>query len=88
MITSPRRDESITDKSGMASLRLAEYLETNADDLNRIVPIVDKLVSNSDQYATSNVTVSRTINADTATAAQIADVLGTLIADLKSSGAI
>lgn len=37
-------------------------------------------------YTTSNVTTTRTIDADTATTAEIADVLCTLIEDLKAVG--
>lgn len=41
----------------------------------------------ADQFALSNVTASRTLDADTATTAQIADVLGTFLQDLKRRGA-
>lgn len=39
-------------------------------------------------YSLTNVTTSRTLDADTATAAQIADVLCTLIEDLAAAGAL
>lgn len=87
-IIAPRRDEPVIDSAGAMGRRFSEYVEQNAEEVNRLSPIVDKLVSNSVSYSTSNATVSRTLNADTATTAQIADVLGTLIADLKSAGII
>lgn len=37
-------------------------------------------------YSTSNVTATRTIDADTITLAELADVVGTLIDDLKAAG--
>lgn len=39
-------------------------------------------------YTLTNVTASRSGDADTMTAAQIADVLGTLIADLRLQGIV
>lgn len=39
-------------------------------------------------YAPSNVTTDRTYDADTALLAEVADVLGTLIADLQAKGII
>jgi len=73
VITAPRRGEPITDDNGRASLRLSEYLEANADDLNRTVSIVDDLVSNTNEYTTTNVVESRLLNAGTATTSDIAN---------------
>jgi hypothetical protein len=42
--------------------------------------------SYADGFTLSNVTNTRTLNADTATLAQVADVLGTFISDHKSRG--
>ena len=37
-------------------------------------------------YTTSNVTEDRTFDADTVAVAELADIVGTLIADLKAAG--
>lgn len=44
--------------------------------------------SGSRAYAASNITTTRSLNASTAAVADVANVLGTLIADLKSGGSI
>ncbi len=41
----------------------------------------------ADGFSVSNVTTSRTLDADTATTAEVADVLATLLQDLKQRGA-
>ena len=41
-----------------------------------------------DPYQMSNVTTDRVLNADSTTLAEVADVLGTLITDLKNKGVI
>jgi|TARA_R100001460_G_scaffold74372_2_gene115494 hypothetical protein len=41
-----------------------------------------------DPYQTSNVTKDRVLDADSTTLAEVADVLGTLIEDLKGKGVI
>ena len=41
-----------------------------------------------DPYQMSNVTIDRVLNADSTTLAEVADVLGTLITDLKNKGVI
>lgn len=40
------------------------------------------------QYTTSNVTPDRTFDADSTSTAELADVLGTLISDLREAGLI
>lgn len=45
-------------------------------------------VGNVTGYATTNVSASRTFDADTVTLPQLADVVGTLIADLQKAGVI
>ena len=49
---------------------------------------VSSPVNQSASYSTSNVSVDRTFDADATSTAELADVLGTLIADLKASGII
>ncbi len=40
----------------------------------------------ADTYTVSNLTVSRTFDADTVTTAQLADIVGTLIQDMQNRG--
>ena len=42
----------------------------------------------NDAYEVTNVTTDRTYDADSTTTAEVADVLGTLIADLQAAGVI
>lgn len=44
--------------------------------------------ASSDPYQMSNVTIDRELDADSTTLAEVADVLGTLITDLKEKGVI
>jgi hypothetical protein len=46
------------------------------------------MVKSSDAYAASNVTTDRAFDANSTTVEELADVLGTLIADLKGGGII
>lgn len=60
--------------------QLVNQLELNLSNTN--------LAASSDNYTTTNVTVDRTLDADSTTLAEVADVLGTLITDLKDRGII
>lgn len=44
--------------------------------------------TNGTAYSTSNVTTDRTVDADSTSTAELADVLCTLIADLQEAGVI
>ena len=46
------------------------------------------LAASSSTYTISNVTTDRAFDADSTTLAEIADVLGTLITDLKNKGVV
>jgi len=46
------------------------------------------VVKQTNAYTISNVTTDRTYNANATTIDEVADVLGTLIADLKSAGVL
>ena len=59
---------------------LINQLELNLSNTN--------LAASSDNYNVSNVTLDRTMDADSTTLAEVADVLGTLITDLKNRGVI
>jgi len=62
--------------------------------LNELIRVIEQRftaterVGNDQGYAVSNVTTTRTFDANTATVSDLADVIGTLIADLQKSGAI
>mgnify|MGYP003654254106 CR=1 FL=1 len=60
--------------------QLVNQLEQNIATTN--------LAASSDPYTVTNVTSDRTMNADSTTTAELADVLGTLITDLKERGII
>jgi hypothetical protein len=59
---------------------LINQLELNLSSTN--------LAASVDNYNVSNVTLDRTMDADSTTLAELADVLGTLITDLKNRGVI
>lgn len=46
------------------------------------------LPASSSRYTVTNVTADRTLDADSTSTAELADVLGTLIQDLRDRGAI
>jgi uncharacterized lipoprotein YmbA len=46
------------------------------------------LAASSSRYTVTNVTADRTLDADSTSTAEIADVLGTLIQDLRDRGVI
>jgi len=50
---------------------------------DRVIPIFP---IGDDPYTPSNVTTTRTYDADTSSVEELADVLGTLIADLQTAG--
>lgn len=61
--------------------------------LNRLVATLEQYLNVqiqpiTDSWTTSNVTTARTLDADSASASEIADVLATLIEDLKDNGII
>lgn len=58
-------------------------------DLTKLALIIRKKAGvSTGTYAPSNVTPDRSFDADSTTLAEIADVLGTLIADLQDAGII
>ena len=60
--------------------RTVSTLELQITEMNR--------PASTDAYQMSNVTTDRVMDADSTTLAEIADVLGTLITDLKDKGVI
>lgn len=72
---------------------LQEWARRLVDDLHqRLYEIGIDLnaapTATTSTYTPTNVTTDRTYDADATTTAELADVLGTLIADLQSSGII
>ena len=80
-IIAPQRGVPLTDEKQIPSLRFASFLE----DLSREV---NTLTGNEDEYTTTNVTADRVLDADATTLNELADVVGTMIADLKAAGVI
>lgn len=54
--------------------------------LPALTQLVDRLEQSGGTYTPTNVTVDRAFDADTVAVAELADVVGTLIADLKLKG--
>ena len=67
-----------------------EYNAQWASDLIRVlqhfIDSIPNMPANKAEYTPSNVTLDRSYDADATTTAELADVLGTLIADLKDVG--
>ena len=59
---------------------LTKQLEQNNSATN--------LSASSDRYTVTNVTADRTLDADSTSTAELADVLGTLINDLRDRGVL
>jgi hypothetical protein len=67
----------------------AEYSRNHFTELARSITVLAARIpepQNLDNYSTTNVTTSRTFDADTVTLTELADIVGTLIEDLKSAG--
>ena len=60
--------------------QLTRQLEQNISSTN--------LAASSSRYTVTNVTIDRTLDADSTSTAELADVLGTLINDLRERGVI
>ena len=64
----------------------SKWLANLAMEMMRHSDIQDRAAEQP--YTPSNVTVTRTYDADATTVAEVGDVLGTLIADLKEKGIV
>jgi hypothetical protein len=62
--------------------------EEQADWNEEVERVVNKLSSGPTYGTITNVTTDRSFDADATTTAELADVLGTLIADLRTTGVI
>lgn len=87
MITPPNRHQPISSK-GLPTVRLSEFFEAIARKVDENDTLTTQLTSNTAVYTATNVTTDRGFDADTVTVAELADVVGTLIADLKNAGVI
>ncbi len=76
-IIAPNRFNNVTAQDKPV-LRFSEYLEDVTRTLNT-------LTSNTDAYTVTNAATDRTFDADTVTVAELADVVATLIVDLKAA---
>lgn len=64
-----------------------------ADNLNAVISLLESNAQVNDRplpnpYALSNITPTRTLNASTATAADVANFVGTLVQDMASRGLV
>lgn len=57
-----------------------------AEEVERVMNLI--LAGSGNTYTVTNLSTDRTYDADATSTAELADVLGTLITDLKSTGAI
>jgi hypothetical protein len=79
----PKLDRELVDlwrKIDNAQRRIAELERENAS----LQAFATAIRNAAAMYTVSNVTVDRTYNADTAVVAELADVVGTLIADFAA----
>lgn len=98
MIISPNRHEPISMEDGVPTLRFIEAIEDIVDEVNTLPETNDNVAVNAaaiaaitaavEAYTVTNVTVDRDYDADSTTTAELADVLGTLIADLQEAGIV
>jgi hypothetical protein len=72
---------------GVSSFTDEQAFETILNELRRLEGVSLEDVEN-ETYTETNVTESRTFDADTVTTAQLADIVGTLIVDLRAKGLI
>ena len=61
-----------------------KWASRTIDDIEKILDSIERPINSG--YQMSNVTVTRTLNANSTTTAELADVLATLIDDLKARG--
>lgn len=90
MIIAPNRREPLTGKNNAPTSRFAEYLERTADDVNAntdnvstLTDDVDVLNAIGEEFSAINVTPTKSFDADTATLAELADVVGSIIERLQ-----
>lgn len=88
MIIPPTRTTQLTGSDGTPQNRFASYLEDITSQVNDLKTAVSTLTGNTGVYNTTNVTTDREFDANTVTLAELADVVGTLIADLKAAGTV
>ncbi len=72
----------------VATAYLEDYLTQMLTDLTEINTALEAIVAATSAYTPTNVTELRAYDANATSVAELADVLGTLIADLKTKGII
>lgn len=98
MIIPTNRQDKIVDENGRASARLAEVIESLSAGVNGVADTDAAVAANTadiaaitlapGRYEEENVTEDRAFDADSTTTAELADILGTLISDLRRAGVI
>lgn len=71
--------------SGSEGDDLVAAINTLVQSIELRFLVIEETITDQ-QYTTTNVTPDRSLDADTALLAEVADVLGTLIEDLKTAG--
>ena len=97
MIIPPNRQDKIVE-DGRESPKFAQMIEDVVDEVNTLdatntaiatnATAIAVITANINPYAETNVTPDRTFDADTVAVAELADVVGTLIVDLRAAGII
>ncbi len=72
----------LVNDTGAGNQVWATYFESDSGAVTYKVPLLQGA------YTATNVTTDRTFDADSTSTAELADVLGTLIADLRNAGVI
>lgn len=95
MIVPPKRNEPIvtgqspTQRMSAFMEELARVVNENETQSDANTTAVTALTDTADRrYLESNVTTDRTFDADTVAVAELADIVGTLIKDLRAAGVI
>jgi len=88
MIVPPTRETQIVSPNGLSQIRFASYLEDITRKVNDLDTRVSTLTGNTDVYTATNVSADRDFDANTVAVAELADIVGTLIADLRAAGVI
>ncbi len=82
------RNDEVDETMALASAYFEDYLFRLRTDLQALNSAVDALIASTTAYTPTNVTDTRSYDADSTSTAELADVLGTLIADLQAKGII
>jgi len=90
MIIAPNRRDSLTGENNAPTPRFAAYLEgttndvnANTDNVSTLQTDVDTLNAIGEEFSVTNVTTTKTFDANTVTLPELADVLGSILERLQ-----